>query len=409
MICSACYRAAKGSRLPHGWKRLEEATYCQACWRERYVLRTIAVPVVEPLEDTWQGFQAALKDSWAQVTEAANWMMTQLYTHDVQRDGAARMPPMRRLYLYPEARRRFPGLAPQTVASLEQTTQAEYRAARYQVIWTHAASLPTHRYPVPLPVHNQSWRATMTEERPVVRVRLGERWWALRLKGGPRFKRQLTSFRQMVSGEAIRGQLSLYRRRAHEGPIADRPFGDQHVSYAVVCKMVAWLPRRARDASQSSERILQVRTATDALLEALDGRHEVVWRYHGDHLRRWSAEHRRSLQRFADDQQAERLPTSSFADRRAAAVLKYRNRMRSAVQEAAAQVVGYAARRKFGGLEYDDGMTGFCADLPFAALRERIRAKCDDVGLAFEHAGSEASTDVLADAVSVTVRVQGHR
>jgi hypothetical protein len=53
------------------------------------------------------------------VTEAANWMMTELYTHDVQRHGEAKMPPMRRLYLYPEARRRFPGLAPQTVASLE--------------------------------------------------------------------------------------------------------------------------------------------------------------------------------------------------------------------------------------------------------------------------------------------------
>ncbi len=308
MICSGCYRGAKGSRLPHGWKRLDEATYCQPCWRERYVLRTIAMPVVEPLGDTWQGFQAVLRDSWAQVTAAANWMMTELYAHDVRRHDEAKMPRMGRQYLYPEARRRFPGLAPQTVASLEQTTQAEYRAARYRVIWTHAASLPTYRYPVPLPVHNQSWRATTTDDRPVVRVRLGERWWALRLKGGPRFRRQLTGFRQMVSGEAVRGQLALYRRRAHEGRIADRPLGDQHVSYAVVCKMVVWLPRHAQDRLRALEGVLQVRTATDALLVAFNGRHKEVWRYHGDHLRRWSAEHRRSLQHFADDQQAEQRP-----------------------------------------------------------------------------------------------------
>jgi hypothetical protein len=396
---------AKGSRLPHKWKRLEEATYCQLCWRERYVLRTIAMPVVEPLGDGWQGFQATLRSSWAQVTEAANWMMTELYAHDVQRHDEAKMPAMRRLYLYPEARRRFPGLAPQTVASLEQTTQAEYRAARYQVIWTHAASLPTHRYPVPVPVHNQSWRATITDDRPVVRVRLGERWWALRLKGGPRFRRQLTGFRQMVSGEAIRGQLALYRRRAHEGPIADRPLGDQHVSYAVVCKMAAWLPRHPQEGIRSSERILEVRTATDALLVAFDGGHEAVWQYHGDHLRRWSAEHRRSLLRLADDQKTGQWPLAPFADRRAAAVLKYRNRLRSAVQEASAQVVGYAARRKFGVLKYDDAVRGFCADLPFAALRERIRTKCDEVGLAFEHPGSKPTMELLADAVSAV----GHR
>jgi hypothetical protein len=245
-------------------------------------------------------------------------------------------------------------------------------------------------------VHNQSWRATMIDERPVVRVRLGERWWVLRLKGGPRFKRQLTSFQQMVSGEAIRGQLALYRRRAHEGPIVDRPLGDQRVHYAVVCKMVAWLPRPAQDGSPS-ERILRVRTGTDALLEAFNGRNEVVWRYHGDHLRRWSAEHRRSLQHFADDQNAELRPMSPFADRRAAAVLKYRNRMRSAVQEVAAHVVGHAMRQKSGALEYDDAVTGFCADLPFAALRERIRTKCEEAGLVFAYASGGELTDPLVD------------
>ena len=53
------------------------------------------------------------------MTAAANWMMTELYAHDVRRHDEAKMPRMgRQGDLYPEARRRFPGLAPQTVASL---------------------------------------------------------------------------------------------------------------------------------------------------------------------------------------------------------------------------------------------------------------------------------------------------
>ena len=68
-------------------------------------------------------------------------------------------------------------------------------------------------------------------------------------------------------------------------------------------------------------------------------------------------------------------------------------------------MVGYAARRKYGALEYDDGVTGFCTDFPFAALRERIRTTCDEVGLVFEYASGREPTDLLVDPVSAV----GHR
>jgi hypothetical protein len=35
--------------------------------------------------------------------------------------------------------------------------EAKYRAKRYEVVWTCAASLPSIRYPQPYPMHNQSW------------------------------------------------------------------------------------------------------------------------------------------------------------------------------------------------------------------------------------------------------------
>jgi len=251
-----------------------------------------------------------LIEGWQQVTAAANWMVTELYSRDVRRGPEAKMPPMPRVYLYPEARRLFPGLAPLTVASLEHTTQALYRATRYHVIWTHERSLSTYRYPVPLPVHNQSWKATLIDERPVVRVRLADRWWDLRLKG--------------------------------------------------------------------------VQTSPDELLVAVDAQ-DGIWRYHGDHLPRWSAEYRKARQHFAEDAKGEPGRSVTFADRRMAVALKYQRRMQSAVREAAANLIGHAKRRRCARLRYDDSVRAFCPDFPFAALREWLRQQCDGSGIAFEY------------------------
>jgi hypothetical protein len=331
-----------------------------------------------------------------QATTAANWMMTELYARDVRRKAEDKMPPMGRVYLYPEARLRFPRLATQTVVSIEQRVQVAYRAARFEVVWTSTASLPTYRYPMPLPVHNQSWEATIPQERPVVRVRLGDRWWELRLKGSPRFRQQTDAYRQMISGEAIRGELALYRVRAHQGKLAGRPNGDQTLRYTVMCKMVGWFPRKGREGQRNAAeptRILHVRTAHEMLLVALSSVEEPIWRYHGDHVRRWTAEHRKLLQNLADDQKAEQRPVPSFADRRTAAALKYRNRIRTAIQEITAQFVGYAIRRDFSAIEYDDSITGFCPEFPYAALRDQIRTKCDDVGLGFRHSNEIAESE----------------
>jgi hypothetical protein len=71
--------------------------------------------------EKWADFRDALHNAWAQATAAANWMMTELYPHDIRRHEQESLPRMARVYLYPEARRRFPELASQTVVSLEKT------------------------------------------------------------------------------------------------------------------------------------------------------------------------------------------------------------------------------------------------------------------------------------------------
>ena len=120
-------------RVPAGWKRLRGQLWCPACKRQRFVLRAIALPVSGPYDGTWQDLRAALHEAFAETTRCANWLVTELYARDLARQpGDARLAKMPAAYLYPEARVRFPSLAPQTLASLEQQVQARYRAARPQ-------------------------------------------------------------------------------------------------------------------------------------------------------------------------------------------------------------------------------------------------------------------------------------
>jgi hypothetical protein len=84
-----------------------------------------------------------LHGMWAATTQASNWLITELYARDVRRGDEARMPAMPNVYLYPEARERFPTLPPRAIAALMQKVKRTYRAKRYDTIWTCAASLPT--------------------------------------------------------------------------------------------------------------------------------------------------------------------------------------------------------------------------------------------------------------------------
>jgi hypothetical protein len=285
------------------------------------------MPVSSPLDCSWEELRKALRTMWAETTAASNWMMTELYARDVRRGSEEKIPPMARVYLYPEARARFPGLPSQTVASLEQSVQRKYRAVRYPVVWTAAASLSTHRYPTPFPVPNQGWSATIEADQAIVSVRIGDARYRLRLKRGPQFRRQMEAFRQIAEGNAVAGELAIYDRDG------------------VMVKMAAWLPR-IEDRGVRTD-VLIVRTCKDCLLTAVNTKDETLWRYNADHLRRWAGEHRTQLQRWSEDQKYEQRPVPAFAQRRTAAARKFRDRMNSATHEIAAQLVGYASRRRF--------------------------------------------------------------
>jgi hypothetical protein len=376
--CDYCGRAARKKRLPPGWKRHQDKVACAACWAERYLLRAISLPVASPVNLTWAELRTRLKPLWRETTRASNWMMTELYKRDIRRAPMdTKMPPMQPCYLYPEARVLFPELPAQTVSSIEHVVARKYRAKRYEIIWTAASSLPNHRYPTPFPVHNQSWHAMLVEDRPVVSLRLGDRA-ELRLKSGPQFARQLAAFRQVASGAAVKGELAVYQIR---------DFSEPEARTILMVKLVAWLPRPA-GAGRTSTGVLRVHTGKDELLTALNVKDEKLWVYNGDHLRRWTVEHRRLLERWAEDAKYENRPVPSFAERRTASVAKFGRRMHSAVHEIAAQLAGYAARRHFAVVEYDDHERGFCSQFPWARLKQLIAEKLDALGIEFKASGA---------------------
>jgi hypothetical protein len=385
--CAKCAREHQptGKRLPRGWKHWRDDFYCGDCWGCLFVLRAISLPIAEPLDSDWKGLRTKLRLMWRQTTQASNWIMTELWARDVRRrPGDEKMPAMPATYLYPEMRVRFPDLPPQTVASLEQAVTRKYRAKRYEVVWTCAASLPTYRYPVPFPVHNQSWSISEENERPVVTARIGDSKVRFRLHGGYRFKRQTAAVGKLISGAAIRGELAL-----------------MEAGKDIVCKMMAYLPREERTGERTG--VLSVRSMPDSLLIALNSKQERLWTYNADHLVRWQREHKHTLQRLAQDQKFEQRPMPTFAQLRDTLVERQRDRMLTAVQQIAASLVAYAMRRRFATIRYDDTDHSFCEQFPWFMLRDRIATVCDEVGIGFEHkrasgdAGDKAP-DPLANA-----------
>jgi hypothetical protein len=339
-------------------------------------MRAVTLPVASPLDCGWDELYGQLRVAWQQATAAMNWMMTELYARDVRRGGEEKMPPMAPVYLYPEVRERFPELPAGTVAALERACQRRYRAVRYKVLWSCGSALPNYRYPAPFPVPAQAWALSVDEGVAVVSLRLGEARVRLRLKGGAQFSRQVGMAACMARGEAVAGEAMLRRQGA-----------------SLLMTMAAWLPRAQAGEGRERRGVLEVATRKESLLTASSAAGDVLWTYNADHLRRWQAEHARRLQRWAEDHKYEQRPEPSFADRRSAAVRKYRHRMDSACHEIAAQLVGYASRRRFAGLRYDDSERGFCEQFPWWRLKTMIAEKLDAAGIEFEVAGKTPSED----------------
>jgi hypothetical protein len=301
---------------------------------------------------------------------------------------------MERVYLYPEARTRFPDLSSSTVASLEQQTQRKYRSDRYKVLWTCDRSIQNFKYPVPYPVPAATVKLSRGEGgEAIVSLPFGTERWSLRLRGGHRYRRQIAAFDKLVKGEAELGEVSIYRvssgTNTHRAGDSGRDSGGQKSSSEVMLKIACWLPRVERAAASD---VLRVSTGPESLWRALNEKDEQIWVLNADHIRRAQAEHGQRLHRLSEDATAEQRPVASFQSRRAAMVTKHHRRINSWFQQCAMQLAKYAQRRRMAAIRYDDSNKLYCV-LDWTRLRLALAKACEDCGIELIVASGEVASE----------------
>ena len=399
IACSICGKSRKTSRtpknslrLPKGWK---PGPTCAACQKERYVLRAVAFPVQECVDAPWSEFTAALRHAWNDTTSTANWIMRELYLRDVRRmPGMEKLPPMPKVYLYPEAKEVAPGLYRSCVAALEQQGKAKYKASRFELVWRQRVSLPTFRWPVPYGVPNQNYHICYSENsrgQPLVTANIQGRRFTLRLRGGDEFRRQLKGFSHLLANPDCRGELSLYRvpaNNCNRRTVQDRRNGGgRNESWRIMCKLAGWLPRMER--SVQSERGMTISTSPDHFVVAQADHAGQPFIINADHVRRlrsWILAHADYLQRMSEDTKYEkRNPPSQqlhMNESRSMRCVKNANRVKTAMQQIVASLIGYAVRQHVTSISYDDSDRSCMPSFPWFIFRKMLGDKCDHAGIA---------------------------
>ena len=248
MKCTHCdtVRESKADRLPPKWKRLPGSTdpCCAKCWGERYMLRAVTLPIKGPdvdgnpteMEAAWKSLRERLRTAWGLSTQLANWSVQQLQKADIVRDSTMikrdkdaqpilrdgkpipAIPPIpKEIYLYGlfgkyVDRAQWDGAAA-SAQSLMRTVEACWRESRLDVLWHYNASARTYRWPMPFPVHNDSWSVKRTDagvwscslQLPGGRI-------SLRVRNDRTRGHQFARLKQLADGTAVAGEAAIYAR-----------------------------------------------------------------------------------------------------------------------------------------------------------------------------------------------------
>lgn len=424
--CTCCGGAKTGSgtrkegsfRLPSKWKQPHGNVTCSRCWKAAYVLRAVALPVVAVLEGgTEEEFRAAILDGFRLSTDVNNWATRHLLAHDfVRTPETLKIPEMPKVDLYRaynDAGCPCGDLASQSRTALFRAAQSHYVRHRHESLWLGQESLPLKRFPAPFPVHNQGWKAATLQDRPAISFRLhgaetGPRW-TVRLASGAPFRRQLRQFAQIVSGEAIAGQLDLYTQGCGQTDrngmylVWRRTSGGQRRPERLMAKLVAYFPREPkREADEAM--LLRTHPASFWVAE-IDGRVERPWLLNGDHLARSMAmmrdnraRHEQWLQRIGEDRKHEkRWPIHQrrqFQDAYLKRCEKHHRRVKTWIDQMVAQVVQFAQRRRVGTIAYLDDDRRFALAFPWHQAEVTLHQRCDQAGIRVIDASAEVTKRV---------------
>ena len=389
MRCAQCSKESDATRLPSGWKRIGDSVWCSKCFRKRYVLRAITFPIVgpvcthkpgnpksEPLD--WPGFRALLRTSWIAMTQASNLVIRTLALNDPGiADG--KFLPLPKLNLYEIIKNRWPeDLARRSVAVMTYTARSRYCKMR-RLYLTYQISLPTMRYPVPLPVQNHTWEVWEDPGgRLLLSFPLGPTRITARLRGGYKQRRQLVAARKIISGDAIKAELDIGRTRANRG---DHRTGDTRGT-RVMAKLMGWFPREETRGGN----IAAGHTGGDAFLTLYDENKRCILRWNQDHVRRRVVKHDDNLQRLREDLKAEsrvRRNREPILARMRLISRKQNHYLHTFCHTLSKSVVELLRRRRCGTFLYVDHDQSYVRHFPWYKLAAMLEQKCEMAGIEF--------------------------
>lgn len=397
--CVGCGVTVVGTRLPMGWKDAKEGSLCKACFGKRYECRAVTIPVGSPVGSSWELLRAALKKSWDDSTDLANWCVTTLFRLDAP--GQKKIPDaVKKWYGYGECLTHYPRLASwegakASLAIIVRAAHEKYKSERYQVMVMGNHDLLKYRYPYPFPVDADNWKADYEPGQfPAVALNLpGAGKWRLRLKHRDGLQRQLARYRQLFDGDAIKGEAALFENRK----------GD------VMVKLVGHFPKRARDTTATRAALIHTDPGAFLVVDIAGSRQ---WIINGDHLRRLQAIHRTYRQRMSEDAKREkRLSAAQRANlngARAERCDKHNRRIGTAIHEISAQVARYCQRQRVGLVFFDDAVKSYIPDgFPWHQLREKLAYKLDALGVEWLAEKPAGGTDEVIIAQKPEVEEDG--
>jgi len=299
--------------------------------------------------------------------------------------GMAKMPKCPMPYLYPVVREAVPELDPTSATALIRAIEGKYRAVRFDVLWLRKASWPTYRYPFPYPIHNQSWSVSAEDDGAMLlSLRLQGERWSLRLRGGPGFRRQRRALEQLIAGEAMKGEATLYE--AGSTPGDHRP--DSSRRSRLMVKVVLWLPRG--EARQASGRMLVEGTPEEFLVASVG--EGMRWVLNGDRIRTQVVGYDRARKRRAEDLKHEkRWPAwrrETWLRESREAAKRQQHRLSTYCHEVSLMVAERARRAGVAEIVLDLSRARFVSPFPWHLLQEMLSYKANERGMVLTVAAS---------------------
>lgn len=389
------------------------------------VVRVVTLPVWQVTDPEGARVIDTFRAAWRLSTDLANWLQVELCGRDVRMEpGMATLPRYDRARVFGTVPRRFARrervrvnddgtetVTPARQVGESQTSSAydlfnrecPFRAAfdgcsvsardvlkavedawvhhksfgRFAVLCRGIARPMVFRFPYPWPVPSQNLRVMRdAEDRPAASIVLPGGRVVVRLGSGANYRRELARFDDLLADP----------KRIKQAKVTGR-FSNGRLVGADL-RLVGSFDAADNNGGFSG----RVFTGPFGLLTAVnDGGDSDPFVYHGDELPGVIARHDDWSHRFAVDMKHEKRWPAHVRRRRfdgprvQAKRDRVRNRLRTARQTAASQVVAWLVRQGVSSVEYTDADKSFLPRFDWTGLRECLRCKCEENGISFQH------------------------